>query len=285
MKRLGIATILLGLLAATCGGKAGSLGPAPSGSPAPGPSITPPSPTGTPSGSPTSSPGHPFTFQVWLVRGGRLFVTRRTEPLVPAVGQLALDALVAGPNAAEVAASVRSEIAPGIAADITSLAGGVATVDLDPQFFQAAASGSALRRGQVVYTLTQYSTISSISFTRGGATVYDHPWSRKDFAGLLPAITVESPTIGQRVSSPVTVSGTANVFEATVSLRILDASGNEIARTFTQASCGTGCRGDYSVSVLYTIGSEQRGTVEVYEVSAKDGSAINVVDIPVILTP
>jgi hypothetical protein len=285
MKRLGVATMVLGLFVAGCGGKAGSLGPAPSGSPAPGPSITPPSPTGTPTASPSSSPGRPFTFQVWLVRGGRLFVTRRTEPLVPAVGQLALDALVAGPNALELAASVRSEIPPGVAADITALAGGVATVDLDPQFFQATASGSALRRGQVVYTLTQYSTISSVSFTRGGTAVDGHAWSRRDFAALLPAITVESPTIGQRVSSPVTVAGTANVFEATVSFRILDASGNEIARTFTQASCGTGCRGDYSVSVPFTIGSEQPGTIEVYEVSAKDGSAINVVDIPVILIP
>src|SRR5438128_6438974 len=221
MKRLGIATILLGLLVAGCGGRAGSLGPAPSGSPAPGPSITPSGPTATPTTSPSSSPGRPFTFQVWLVRGGRLFVSRRTEPLVPAVGQFVLDALVAGPNAAELSAAVRSEIPPGVAADITALAGGVATVDLGPQFFEATASVSALRRGQVVYTLTQYSTISSVSFTRGGTAVYDHTWSRRDFGGLLPAITVESPAIGQRVSSPVTVSGTANVFEATVSLRIL----------------------------------------------------------------
>ncbi|HEX9411434.1 MAG TPA: Gmad2 immunoglobulin-like domain-containing protein, partial [Actinomycetota bacterium] len=51
------------------------------------------------------------------------------------------------------------------------------------------------------------------------------------------------------------------------------------------ATCGTGCRGDYSVSVPYSVDHEQRGTVEVYESSAKDGSAVNVVDIPVTLTP
>ena len=96
---------------------------------------------------------------------------------------------------------------------------------------------------------------------------------------------MESPSIGDLIHSPVTVGGTADVFEATVSVRILDGSGNEIAHTFTQATCGTGCRGDYSTAVSYDVGSEQQGTVEVFETSAKDGSRINVVDIPVTLTP
>jgi two-component system response regulator MtrA len=78
---------------------------------------------------------------------------------------------------------------------------------------------------------------------------------------------------------------TATEFEATVSIRILDENGKEITRTFTNASCGTGCRGDYSTSVRYSVSHQQSGTVEVYEVSAKNGSAINVQDIPVILTP
>ena len=70
-----------------------------------------------------------------------------------------------------------------------------------------------------------------------------------------------------------------------MSLRILDENGKVVANTFTTATCGTGCRGDYSVSVHYSVDHQQDGTVEVYESSAKDGSAINVVDIPVTLTP
>jgi Immunoglobulin-like domain of bacterial spore germination len=49
------------------------------------------------------------------------------------------------------------------------------------------------------------------------------------------------------------------------------------------ATCGTGCRGDYSTTVPYRLAGEQPGTVEVYEASIKDGSRINAVDIPVIL--
>jgi Immunoglobulin-like domain of bacterial spore germination len=73
------------------------------------------------------------------------------------------------------------------------------------------------------------------------------------------------------------------VFEATVSLRLLDASGREIATRFTTATCGSGCRGSWSVSVPYRVGRTQRGTVQVYEVSAQDGSRQHVVNVPVML--
>jgi hypothetical protein len=87
------------------------------------------------------------------------------------------------------------------------------------------------------------------------------------------------------VTSPVTVSGTADVFEATVSVRILDSAGHEIARTFTTASCGTGCRGDYSVTIPYSVPRTAPGTIEVFESSAKDGLPVNVQLIPVTLAP
>ena len=89
------------------------------------------------------------------------------------------------------------------------------------------------------------------------------------------------PTGGQGRNA----AGTANVFEATVSLRILDAGGKEIARTFTTATCGSGCRGDYSVSVPYRVDRPQAGTIVVFESSAKDGRPIHVVRVPVTLTP
>ena len=81
-----------------------------------------------------------------------------------------------------------------------------------------------------------------------------------------------------RVTSPVTVTGTAEVFEATVSVRVLDAAGREI---------GTGVhhRQPAAPAAGATTGSPSatgwprpgRGTVEVYEVSPRDGSRVNVV--------
>jgi hypothetical protein len=299
MKRIAIAIAVVGLVGAACkGGGGGSLGPGPSGPsvtsppaspspsapPSPSPSAQPtPTPTTTPSASPTET--RTVTFEVWFLADGQLFVTERTEPFVPAVAGLALDALVDGPSSIETDAGVTTALPNGVGGGISALSGGTATVDLDAAFFEGDDASVRLRQAQVVYTLSQYATIQRVAFTSEGSPVGTDEWARADYEDLLPAILVESPVIGDRVSNPVTVSGTANVFEATVSLRILDEQGNEIASTFTTATCGSGCRGDFSVAVDYSVDHEQPGMIEVYESSAKDGSAINVVTIPVILTP
>jgi hypothetical protein len=101
----------------------------------------------------------------------------------------------------------------------------------------------------------------------------------------LPPIAVALPQRGMTVSSPVHIVGSADVFEATVSIRIRDATNNVIAKSFTTATCGTGCRGDFDAFVDFEVGQEQQGMIEVYEASAQDGTPINVVEIPVTLRP
>ena len=290
MKRLSILVVGFGLLGAACGaGRASSLGPAPSGpSPAPSPShtVTPPPPSSSsPTPTPTPSRHQSFTYQQWFEVGGKLFVTRRTSEFNSAVGRTALASLIAGPSSIEARAGVTTAISSGTGLLGLTISGGVATVNLTPDFFASGPTG-ALRRAQVVYTITQYSTVQSVAFQSAGTAVaLNGPQTRAGYDGFLPAIVVESPTISQRVSSPVTVSGTADVFEAVVSLRILDQAGNQIAATFTNATCGTGCRGTFSVAMAFHVDREQSGVIEVYESSAKDGSPVNLVRIPVILVP
>jgi Immunoglobulin-like domain of bacterial spore germination len=86
-----------------------------------------------------------------------------------------------------------------------------------------------------------------------------------DTGGDEAAIVVESPEPGASVSSPVTISGTASVFEGTVQLRILDADGDEIGSTFTTASAGAPDRGDFSKQVEFTVDEPQDGVVEAFE--------------------
>lgn len=289
MKRLTLLMVAAGLLASACGARGpSSLGSVPTGSePSPSmttsPEPTKPRPTQTPS-NPAPS-GRTFTFEVWFERDGKLFLTSRTEPFIAAVAQRALDSLVGGPFPAEAGAGVETSLPSNATADITDLAGGVASVEVSDSFFGEEGPAYRMRQAQVVYTLTQYSTISKVRFEAVTVELLENEWSRDDFDDILPAIVVESPVIGERVDDPVTISGTANVFEATVSIRILDQDGDEIARTFTTATCGTGCRGDYSIVVSYEVGREQPGTVEVFESSARDGSPINLQSIPVILRP
>ena len=259
-------------------------------SPTPSLSI-PPSPTVTPTKTPASSPPSDKTvsFEVWLDFGDKLFVSQRTVPFTVAVGQAALDQLFVGPTAEETNVAVGSVIPSGATSDITALQGGLATVEVpgifdDPAVGAGATATRRLQQAQIVYTLTQYSTIDRVQFVSAVLGPVGGPFARSDFGDLLPAILVESPVIGETVSSRVTISGTANVFEATVNVRILDENGNEIARAFTTATCGTGCRGDYSVSVSYEVDHEQAGTIEVLDYSAKDGTPENVMSIPVVLT-
>lgn len=95
-----------------------------------------------------------------------------------------------------------------------------------------------------------------------------------------PAIVVETPAPGETVSSPLELSGTADVYEATVSYSLEDANGTEIAKGFTTASCGTGCRGTFEVSVEFDAAGSTSGTLFVFEVSAEDGSRTKIVEIP-----
>jgi len=291
------AAVTTALTLSACGpDRDGTLGPAPTGAPpsqataAPPPAsqpTPPPSPGGSASlGTPSASTppaARTVTVQVWLTRAGTIVPTRRVRPHTVATSRLALAELVAGPTRAEVAAGMTNAVSPGTSFTIAGISGGVATVSFPPAFYTGGRTVARLRQAQVVYTLTQFPSVSRVALQSAGAPVAA-PVRRSDYADLLALIVVSDPVVGQRVSSPVTVAGTANVFEATVSLRLLDASGREIATRFTTATCGSGCRGSWSLSVPYRLARAQRGTVQVYEVSAEDGSSQHVVDVPVTLS-
>jgi immunoglobulin-like protein involved in spore germination/sporulation and spore germination protein len=295
--------LLLSLVAAGCARRgAADLGPVPGGrpsslateaSPTPATGSTP-THTGA-SSAPSATSGETMTFEVWFVRGEHLFVTHRAEAFSPRVGSAAVFALLEGPTKGEREAGISTAVPEGVELLGLTIDGGVASVDLTSTFGSGGGSLSMfLRLAELTFTLTQFRTVDSVVLSLDGhrvgvfsgeGIVIDRPLTRAQFREYVPAILVEAPAIGDRVPSPITIAGIADVFEATVSIAILDASGREIVRTFTTATCGTGCRGGFSAAVRYDVSHEQSGTVRVYESSAKDGSALNVVDVPVVLVP
>jgi Immunoglobulin-like domain of bacterial spore germination len=98
-------------------------------------------------------------------------------------------------------------------------------------------------------------------------------------------VLVEAPEAGSALSSPISVTGKANVFEATVSMRLVDGEGNELATTFATATCGTGCWGDFQTPLAFSVDHELPAMLEVYQASAEDGSPLDLVRIPVTLSP
>jgi immunoglobulin-like protein involved in spore germination len=124
---------------------------------------------------------------------------------------------------------------------------------------------------------SHHSTASQASSTTTRTSTGTVPKSPIDVARPVPDATV---------TSPVKVSGTANVFEANVTVEILDATGKVVGKGNTTASCGTGCRGKYSVSVPFTVSKAQSGAVLVHDDDAAGtGSPPHSVQIPVALTP
>ena len=296
-----IVATLFGFAVASCGGHgAESAGPVPTA--APGGDVTGTDAGGTVStlstgGSSTSEgTARLITYQVWFTRGESLFMVKRTQEATPRIGTAAMESLIAGPNTQEQAAAVGSQIPAGTKLLGLNVDNGVATVDLTSEFESGGGSASMnMRIAQVVYTLTQFPTVKGVLFQLDGqrvdvlggeGVIVDQPVTRKDYRSLLPAILVTSPQIGEKVGNPVTVSGTANVFEANVTVEIVDASGKVLGRTFTTATCGTGCRGTFSVEVPYEVSSATRGLIIVHDDDAAGaGTFPHEVRIPVVLTP
>ncbi|NLV21707.1 MAG: spore gernimation protein [Syntrophomonadaceae bacterium] len=173
---------------------------------------------------------------------------------------------------------------------------GLATVDFSPEVLNAnvGSSGEALGIASIVNTLTEFPNIIKVSFTVNGKAenamdwwghvgLYEQPFSRNMSLVQEPLIWVTSPVDNQVISSPLKIAGSAMVFEATVSYRLKDAQGNILASGFTNAAVGAPERGDYATELQFkSPGAGQKGQLEVFEVSMKDGSDRNKVIVPVV---
>ncbi len=210
--------------------------------------------------------------------------------------EAALAALLTGPSGGDLdlVRGVVSAIPTGTALiDVGSNGDGIVTIDLSAEF--ASGGGSFAMRSrlaQIVYTATQFPGIDGVLFELDGepvsvfsseGVVLEGPQTRADFTDVLPAIFVETPLPGATVTWPLVVSGVANTFEATLEYRLETADGVLVADGFTTATCGTGCWGTFDLSVDYGLETTQDGFVVLFESSAEDGRAINVVRIPVVI--
>jgi hypothetical protein len=96
-------------------------------------------------------------------------------------------------------------------------------------------------------------------------------------------IIVDAPKANESIGLPLFIKGKARVFENTVSYRIKDSEGTVLLENYTTAnSPDMGQFGPFEASVNYLEPKGDKGTVEVFEYSAKDGSEINKVEIPVV---
>ena len=229
------------------------------------------------------------TLRVYFVEGEKITVAATPAPGSSAVAAAAMNALLTGPQGLAAQLGMTTQIPAGTRLLGVSIAGGTATVDLSGSFQSGGGSLSMqLRVAQVVYTLTQFPTVQRVDFKLdgtpvqaiGGEGLMVTDVTRGTFESVTPIILVESPLPGETVTSPLRTAGTADTFEATLNYTLTDSAGRVLKEGFTTATSGSGTRGTFSVTIPYPAGSAGAGTLSVFEVSAKDGSHINAITVP-----
>ena len=155
------------------------------------------------------------------------------------------------------------------------LDGTTLTVDLDlPDRINLGADFEAAMYQQIVHTGAQFATVEAVRVLDNGETPasghldLSEPLEPDEFA--LAPIIITSPEEGEQVDSgEITVTGTANVFEANVELRLVNPSEEVVEETFTTATCGTGCRGEWEHT--FTVDEPGRWTIVAIEPDMSDG--------------
>ena len=244
----------------------------------------------------------------------------RTVPRSTATATAAMKALLAGPSAKERAPTwpIETLIPAGTKLLGIEISGGLATVDLSAEFASLSpddpwGDGSYSLHGrvaQVVYTLTQFTTVDRVDFKLDGkpvkvlygmpdpesgaseAIAMDKPVTRATYRDhysyrdhFLPLIFVDRPAWGAALPNPGRVTGLANVNEAQFRITLLDRNDKVLVDTPVLASCGTGCWGKFDVTLRYDVSHPQWGTLRVWDISEYSGRPVAVREYPVYLRP
>ena len=231
------------------------------------------------------------TLNTYFLRNDKVGLGHRRIARTPSVARAATELLLGGPTNDERSAGLSTAIPTDTRLRSINLSDGVLTVDLSKEFV-ANADGPTMRRrlAQLVFTLTQFENVVSVrvridgqptaTFGTSGVTL-DVPLDRNDFTAETPLILVETVAPGDVVPTAARIAGMNNTFENNVRIRIVGADGRTLADTFTTGHGPMGQWGRFDTIVPIARGSNPGGKVVVFESSAKDGSEINVVEIPV----
>ena len=201
--------------------------------------------------------------RVYYLLDGKVQPVAREVPKTQSVARAALDQLAKAPTASESDLGLTSDVPAGSSG--VAIENGVVTPT-------GLAGLSRTGLAQVVYTLTQFPTVDEVE-------IDGRRYARHDFEDETPIILVESPLPDETVSSPIRATGTANTFEATFEYDVVGPDGKVLATHFVTATSGSGTRGtfDFTTKPFSATGD---GALVVYELSAKDGSRIHEVRIP-----
>lgn len=202
-----------------------------------------------------------------------------------------LEALCAGPTEEAVEASYTTAIPAGTRALDVTVDGDTATVDLSSEFASGSDSPSMkLRVAQVVFTLTKHPAVKEVRFEVDGKPVsalgdsglsITKPQTRADWEEFSPEVLVESPVLGDTVSSPLTITGSARVPASRFKLAIAGADGFQVVSATTTATAEVGVRGDFERTLEFELPAGAGTVVTSY--AAPGGTRVPSMEVPVLV--
>lgn len=260
-------TAVAALAVTACGGDE----PDPVVTPVPVPTATSepatPSPTATEAPSATESPtatespieddGEDLSLLYFLARegGARLWV----EPVSfshdgddPGVARDALTQLLT----AEVPDGLTRPIPDGTELLGVEVVDGTLLIDLSEEMAtnpNVGGEGEAVVAQMLAHTGAQFPTVDAVRLLVEGEEV-EELWGHLDWStpiepdefAIVPIDVTEATGTDE---GTIELAGTSNTFEATMGIVVTDPAGAAVEDTFITASCGTGCRGDWTHTV------------------------------------
>jgi hypothetical protein len=227
--------------------------------------------------------------------GPFLVPLRRRVPYTLGVGVRSMEKLLNGPRKAEKSGipAISTAIPEGVQLLWLRIVDGKARVNLSSDFgADDGSAAAAVRVAQVVYTLTRFPTIDRVRFLQDGEPIavptgsgrlVNRAVTRNDYLEYVAAISVETPIYRGVTKGAVRVTGIAAVFEAQFNYALTDWDGRIIAEGAAMAD--DQMWGSFDFTIPYTVSERQRGSLIVWDYSAKDGSMIDVREYPVVLRP
>lgn len=250
-------------------------------------------PTQTPQPTTTVRPSGPeLAVRVYFLRNEHVASVHRLVPVAYGLGaRAAVRSLFKGPTTQERAGGLSTTIPASSRLLGLTIKDGTADVNVSAAYESGGGSMSmSARLMQVVFTLTQFSPVQSVTFTiegkhvttfGGEGIVLDHPVTRMDYQTFLPPIFIDSPAIGQTISSPLIVRGLASVFEGDFLVQVSTQSGKSLIRKHVHTAMGRA--EPFTAKLRFASGPSGPGRVIAWGISARDGSRIDEYVVPVML--
>jgi spore germination protein GerM len=185
---------------------------------------------------------------------------------------------------------LESSIPPGVRVVGQAISDGVIVADMNQVFLEGAGGllADTTMLNQLVYTLTHGRSEDEVLFTVDGEPVeafgtegifLADAVGRDTFIDQLANIFLTDPI--SELEHVYAITGIANTFEGNLAVRVLDGGGNSVHEEFTQATCGSGCWGEFGVGVDSGLIVPGASSIQVFTYSAEDGSMIDVVTVPI----